>query len=61
MKINFVVFIIEDDSIYGEILEYQFALNPNCVVRRFKAGKEALARPYYLGLQTARLVRCGSS
>ena len=43
MKINFVVFIIEDDPIYGEILEYQFALNPNCVVRRFKAGKEALA------------------
>lgn len=28
---------------YGEILEYQFALNPNCVVRRFTAGKEALA------------------
>lgn len=43
MKINFLVFIIEDDPIYGEILEYQFALNPNCVVRRFKAGKEALA------------------
>ena len=43
MKINFLVFIIEDDPIYGKILEYQFALNPNCVVRRFKAGKEALA------------------
>lgn len=43
MKINFLVFIIEDDPMYGEILEYQFALNPNCVVRRFTAGKEALA------------------
>lgn len=43
MKDQFLVFIIEDDLFYSEVLEYQFTLNQNCVVRKFSTGKAALA------------------
>ncbi len=43
---EFVIFIVEDDPIYGEMLEYRLRLNPEYVVYRYLKGKECLANLY---------------
>jgi len=37
------IFIVEDDTWYGEILEYHVSLNPDYEVKRFENGKSLLA------------------
>lgn len=37
------IFIVEDDPWYGEILEYQLALNPDYEISRFTTGRECMA------------------
>lgn len=43
---NFLIFIVEDDPWYGELLEYQLSLNPDYDVKRFTSGKELLNNLY---------------
>lgn len=38
----FVIFIVEDDPWFGELLEYQLTLNPDYEVHRFLSGKDLL-------------------
>lgn len=40
---SYKIFIVEDDPWYGEVLEYQLALNPDYSITRFATGKECLA------------------
>jgi len=40
---NFKIFIVEDDVMYGEILEFNLSLNPNWEVERFTTGKDLIA------------------
>jgi two-component system, NtrC family, response regulator AtoC len=40
---EFVIFVVEDDPIYGEMLEYRLRMNPDYVVYRYTRGKECLA------------------
>lgn len=42
MSQPFTVFIVEDDSFYGSMLEYHLQLNPDYVVHRFEDGKTVL-------------------
>lgn len=42
----FKIFIVEDDPLYGEILQYQLALNPEYSISRFTSGKDCLANLY---------------
>jgi two-component system, NtrC family, response regulator AtoC len=39
----FVIFIVEDDPWFGELLEYQLTLNPDYEVHRFLSGKDLLS------------------
>jgi two-component system response regulator AtoC len=39
----FVIFIVEDDQWFGELLEYQLTLNPDYEVHRFLSGKDLLS------------------
>lgn len=39
---NFLIFIVEDDPWYGEILEYHLSLNPDYSIRRFSTARECL-------------------
>lgn len=41
-----VIFIVEDDPVYGQMLEYRLKMNPEYVVYRFMTGKECLANLY---------------
>ena len=40
------IFIVEDDPMYGEMLEYRLKMNPDYTVFRFTKGKECLANLY---------------
>lgn len=40
------IFIVEDDSWYGEILEYHLSLNPDYSITCFKSGKDCLENLY---------------
>ncbi|MFN3782478.1 MAG: sigma-54-dependent transcriptional regulator [Spirosomataceae bacterium] len=46
MSQPFTVFIVEDDSFYGSMLEYHLQLNPDYVVQRFEDGKSVLDHLY---------------
>lgn len=41
-KKDYVVFIVEDDDYYGQLLEYLFSLDPEVTTRRFSNGKDLL-------------------
>jgi DNA-binding NtrC family response regulator len=43
---DFSIFIVEDDPIYGMILERHLGLNPDYEVQLFKTGKDLLANLY---------------
>ncbi len=43
---EFVIFIVEDDPMYGEMLEYRLKQNPDYTVYRYMRGKECLANLY---------------
>lgn len=43
---TFNIFIVEDDSWYGEILEYHFSLNPDYKITRFETAKDFLNNLY---------------
>jgi two-component system, NtrC family, response regulator AtoC len=43
---EFVIFIVEDDPIYGEMLEYRLRQNPEYVIFRYLKGKDCLANLY---------------
>ncbi|HMG07759.1 MAG TPA: sigma 54-interacting transcriptional regulator [Mucilaginibacter sp.] len=43
---NFHIFIVEDDKWYGEILQYNFSLNPDYKITRFETAKEFLNNLY---------------
>ena len=38
-----LIFIVEDDKWYGEMLEYHLKLNPEYEIVRFTNGKDCLA------------------
>jgi DNA-binding NtrC family response regulator len=40
---SYLLFIVEDDPWYGEILDYHLSLNPDYKVRRFETAKDCLA------------------
>src|ERR1700685_540046 len=40
------IFIVEDDSWYGEILQYHISLNPDYKVTRFETAKDFLEKLY---------------
>ena len=40
------IFIVEDDTWYGEILEYHISLNPDNKVTRFETAKDFLDELY---------------
>ena len=40
------VFIVEDDKLYGEMLRYHLALNPDNEVLLFSTGKECIDNLY---------------
>lgn len=40
------IFIVEDDTFYGEMLKYHVSLNPDYEVERFATGKECLNNLY---------------
>ncbi|MEA3494698.1 MAG: sigma-54 dependent transcriptional regulator [Bacteroidota bacterium] len=42
----FKIFIVEDDIMYGEILEFNLKLNPDYEIERFTTGKEVLKNLY---------------
>lgn len=42
----FKIFIVEDDVMYGEILEFNLSLNPDYSVERFTTGQELLNNLY---------------
>ncbi|MCB0806263.1 MAG: sigma-54-dependent Fis family transcriptional regulator [Bacteroidales bacterium] len=39
---NFKIFVVEDDPLYGEMLKYHLALNPDNEVYKFETGAECL-------------------
>ena len=43
---EFVIFIVEDDPWYGQMLEYRLKQNPEYVVYRYMKGKDCLANLY---------------
>ncbi|SFW75849.1 sigma-54-dependent transcriptional regulator [Chitinophaga sancti] len=43
---QFSIYIVEDDPLYGEILEYQLSMNPDYIIRRFNSGSECLKELY---------------
>ncbi len=43
---NFKIFIIEDDTWYAELLEYNLALNPEYEIEKYTSGAEALKNLY---------------
>jgi DNA-binding NtrC family response regulator len=43
---NLSIFIVEDDTWYGELLEYHLSANPDYTVTRFLTGKDCLANLY---------------
>ena len=43
---NFIIFVVEDDPFYGEMLKYHISLNPDYVVEKFETGKECLDHMY---------------
>jgi two-component system, NtrC family, response regulator AtoC len=43
---NLSIFIVEDDTWYGELLEYHLSSNPDYTVTRFLTGKDCLANLY---------------
>jgi DNA-binding NtrC family response regulator len=38
------IYMVEDDSWYGEILEYHLSLNPDYKITRFESGKDCLSK-----------------
>jgi len=40
------IFIVEDDTWYGEILQYHISLNPDYKVTRFETAKDCLNKMY---------------
>lgn len=42
----FKIFVVEDDTFYGEMLKYHISLNPDYIVEKFETGKECLANLY---------------
>jgi len=40
------IFIVEDDTWYGEILQYHISLNPDYKVTRFETAKDCLSKLY---------------
>ncbi|CAH0994803.1 Regulatory protein AtoC [Emticicia aquatica] len=40
------IFVVEDDTFYGAMLEYHITLNPDYVVERFETGKDLLDNLY---------------
>lgn len=46
MSQQFTVFVVEDDSFYGSMLEYHLQLNPDYTVHRFEDGKSVLDHLY---------------
>ena len=43
---SFKIFIVEDDPLYGEMLKYHLALNPDNEVYKFETGAECLKNLY---------------
>ena len=43
---TFKIFVVEDDTFYGEMLKYHISLNPDYVVEKFENGKECLDNLY---------------
>jgi len=43
---DFVIFIVEDDPWYGEMLEYRLKMNPEYIIYRYLNGKDCLANLY---------------
>lgn len=43
---EFVIFIVEDDPMYGEMLEYRLKQNPDYTIFRYLKGKDVLANLY---------------
>ena len=43
---EFRIFIVEDDLLYANILEYNLSLNPDYVVDKFTTGRECLGNLY---------------
>src|SRR5476651_462523 len=46
MDNKLLIFIIEDDAWYGQILQYHLSKNPDYVVKVFMTGKECLDNLY---------------
>jgi len=42
----FRIFVVEDDSWYGSLLEYHLSLNPDYEVEKFTTGKDCLNNLY---------------
>ncbi|HNY01460.1 MAG TPA: sigma-54 dependent transcriptional regulator [Bacteroidales bacterium] len=43
---EFLIFVVEDDPFYGEMLEYRLKQNPDYTVLRYQKGKDCLANLY---------------
>ena len=43
---TFKIFVVEDDTFYGEMLKYHISLNPDYIVEKFENGKECLDNLY---------------
>lgn len=43
---SFRIFIVEDDTLYGEMLKYHISLNPDYEVELFKSGSDCLKNLY---------------
>jgi two-component system response regulator AtoC len=43
---EFVIFVVEDDPWYGEMLEHHLKLNPEYIIYRYMKGKDCLANLY---------------
>jgi DNA-binding NtrC family response regulator len=43
---NLSIFIVEDDTWYGELLEYHLSSNPDYQINRYQSGKECLSNLY---------------
>jgi len=42
----FKIYIVEDNTWYADILEYQLALNPDNEIEKYTSGKECLKNLY---------------
>ena len=43
---SFVIFIVEDDPLFGEMMEYRLRQNPDYTVYRYLKGRDCLAEIY---------------